>query len=107
MTMSLWTKWFRIKESPTVEIVESQSFQASTTSNTEPRTIHDAIMSAAGGLGEVQVLLNGHPDLVFSEDGDGWTPLHHPALHGEKGAATLLLANKADVNATNNIGNTP
>ena len=37
----------------------------------------------------------------------GGTPLHCAAYHGHKDVAELLLANKAEVNATNNQGETP
>ena len=47
------------------------------------------------------------PDLVFSKDEDGFTPLHLAAANGYTETAELLLANKADVNAKDNSQSTP
>jgi ankyrin repeat protein len=51
--------------------------------------------------------LKDNPDLVFSRDNQGVTPLHSAALEGQKDLAELLLANKAEVNARDNVGGTP
>jgi ankyrin repeat protein len=67
--------------------------------------IHDA--AQAGDLAKVNALLNAHPDLVFSKDKNGATPLHWAAGTGHKDVAELLLANKADVNAKDKNGMTP
>jgi len=73
--------------------------------------IHDAAKS--GDLEKVKALLKANPDLVFSKDTiassflNGGTPLHFASWNGHKDVAELLLANKADVNATNNLGWTP
>src|ERR1035437_7312102 len=64
--------------------------------------IHDA--AKAGDLEKVAVLLKNNPDLVFSKDTNGATPLHLAALFGHKYVVELLLAFKAEVNATNNAG---
>ena len=57
-------------------------------------------ISVRAGDGEkVKALLKGNPDLVFSKDTNGWTPLHFAADRGDKDLVELLLANKADVNA--------
>ena len=64
--------------------------------------IHDA--AAAGDLGKVKALLKDNPDLVFSKDGNGTTPLHFAAIFDHKDVAELLLDNKADVNAKDNKG---
>jgi ankyrin repeat protein len=75
----------------------------------------------AGDLEKVKALLAANPDLVFSKDSQGDTPLHAAAALGKPGGrrggvapetnyaevAKLLLANKADVNAKDNDGNTP
>jgi len=60
-----------------------------------------------GDLERVRALLKGDPDLVFSKDTYGATPLEWAAGAGHKEVAELLLANRADVNAKNNIGSTP
>ena len=67
------------------------------------------ILDAAknGDLGKVKALLKDNPDLVFSKDNYGGTPLFLAALTGHKDVATFLLANKADVNAKENNGWTP
>jgi ankyrin repeat protein len=67
--------------------------------------IHDAARD--GDLAKVQALLEHHPDLVFSKDNDGRTPLHAAAMTGHKDVAELLLAKGADVNARDNHGGTP
>jgi ankyrin repeat protein len=60
-------------------------------------------------LAKVQALLKGNPGLVFSKDGqEGMTPLHAAAtMSGNKDVVECLLANKADVNAKDNVGRTP
>ena len=68
-------------------------------------TIHDAARD--GELEKIKVLLKDNPDLVFSKDENGATALLTAALGGHKDIAELLLANKADVNATNNYRMTP
>jgi hypothetical protein len=67
--------------------------------------IHDAAWG--GDLEKVKALLKKNPDLVFSKDDFGHTPLYLAAASGRKNVVELLLANKADVNVTNNNGETP
>jgi len=71
--------------------------------------IHDA--AVFGQLEKVKALLQNNPKLVFSRDNSGGhngvTPLHCAAMEGHKDVAELLLAYKADVNATNNSNETP
>ena len=67
--------------------------------------IHDA--AREGNLGKVQALLRDHPDLVFSKDNKGSTPLHVAAMTGHKDVVELLLASKARVNARANVGDSP
>ena len=76
--MNFWKKIFEIKESPKPDIAE-----------------------------KVKALLNDNPDLVFSKDHGGRTPLHAAAESGHKHMVELLLANGAEVNAENNDGWTP
>ena len=64
--------------------------------------IHDA--AKRGDLEKVKALLKDNPNLVFSKDDDGMTPLHWAA---NKDVAQLLLTYKAEVNVRNNDGNTP
>ena len=59
---------------------------------------------AGGDLEKVKALLKDNPDLVFSKDKEGRTPLHLAAANGHKDVAELLLANKAEVNAKDNYG---
>jgi ankyrin repeat protein len=82
-------------------------FVSSAPANT---TIADtAIYDAArdGDLEKVRTLLKNDPNLVFSKNSDGWTPLHFAAAFGHKDMVELLLANKADVSAKNNGDWTP
>jgi ankyrin repeat protein len=77
--------------------------------------IHDA--ARKGDQAKVVALLSQNPELVFSRDKFGNTPLHLAALHNQPAVAALLLANGADVNArcidqksvprTENGGETP
>jgi len=67
--------------------------------------IHEAAKN--GDLEKVKALLKDNPDLAFNKDSDGATPLHYAAFNGHKDLTVLLLANKADVNATDNEGETP
>ncbi len=67
--------------------------------------IHEAVKN--NDLAKVRNLINGSPDLVFSKDEDGFTPLHLAAANGYKEMAELLLASKADVNAKDNSESTP
>jgi hypothetical protein len=60
-----------------------------------------------GALEKVEALLKGNPDLVFSKDNRGDTPLTLAARGGHARVAELLLANKADVNARDDAGWTP
>jgi ankyrin repeat protein len=66
--------------------------------------IHDAAQS--GDTVKVKALLKDNPDLVFSKNTNGWTPLFSAAFHGHKDVVDVLLANKADVNAKDNDGRT-
>jgi ankyrin repeat protein len=71
-------------------------------------TIHDA--AKAGDLARVKALLKKNPKLVSSRNIDsyGMTPLQVAAQEGHKDVAELLLANKADINAGDNLyGKTP
>jgi len=63
--------------------------------------------AATGNFSKSKALLKANPDLVFSKDKNGYTPLHWAAFMGHKDVAELLLADGADVNATNNFGETP
>jgi ankyrin repeat protein len=67
--------------------------------------VHDA--ARGGDLEKVKALLKNSPELVFSKDAMGATPLHYAAQYGHKAMAEMLLANKAEVNAKDNFGQTP
>jgi len=67
--------------------------------------IRDAAMN--GEVGKVKALLKDNPDLVFSKDYRGMTPLHLAALRGHMRVAELLLANKAEVDAKDDHMATP
>jgi ankyrin repeat protein len=55
----------------------------------------------------VKTLVKRSPNLAFSKDDDGWTPLHVAALNGYGDMVQFLLANNAKVNAKNSAGDTP
>src|SRR5689334_20361847 len=67
--------------------------------------IHD--VAHDGNLEKVKALLKGDPDLVFSKDNDGFTPLHWATSSRSTDLAKLLLSQKADVNARDKYGRTP
>ncbi len=88
--------------------------QSATASTVAPAAVNTtagqtAIIDAAktDDLEKVQALLKNNPDLAFSKDGNGATPLHLAAARGHKDVAELLLAHGADVSAKNNVGDTP
>ena len=85
-TMRFWKSLFGVKESLKGDIRDA---------------------ARDGDLGKMKMLLKGSPDLVFSTDDVGNTPLHWAAHNGHMDVAQLLLANKADVAAKNNYGYTP
>jgi cytohesin len=64
--------------------------------NSGSRDILDAALR--GDLREVKTLLQNNPNLVFSKDDGGMTPLHYVAFNGNNDVVELLLANHADVN---------
>jgi ankyrin repeat protein len=68
--MNFWKKLFEVKDSPKPDIAE-----------------------------KVMALLKDNPNLVFSKDHGGRTPLHAAARLGHRDVVKLLLANKAEVNA--------
>ena len=63
--------------------------------------------AGAGDLKKVKALLKGNPDLVFNKIHCGWTALHFAARNGQNEVAEFLLANKADLNVKDCIGQTP
>ncbi len=67
--------------------------------------IHDAARS--GDLEKIKALVKSNPELAFSKDDKGETPLYWAAAWGHKDAAEFLLANKADVNVKDSDGYTP
>ena len=58
--------------------------------------VHDAAKS--GELAKVKELVKASPDLVFSKDNEGATPLLVAVKSGHRDVAAFLLANKAEVN---------
>jgi ankyrin repeat protein len=60
-----------------------------------------------GDWEKIKAILNDNPDLVFSKDDDGKTPMHYASTQGQKDVVEFLLAHKADVNARDNDGGTP
>jgi len=72
---------------------------------TTTTTIHDAVRK--GDLEEFKALLKDNPELVFSKDNAGRTPLHWATVSDNNAVAQVLLANKAEVNAKANDGVMP
>lgn len=67
--------------------------------------IHEA--AKAGDLQQLKEILQKNPDLVNSTDKDKMTPLHYAVDEGKLEAASLLLANGADIDAVNYKEETP
>jgi Ankyrin repeats (3 copies)/Ankyrin repeats (many copies) len=67
--------------------------------------IHEAVKN--NDSAKVRALIKNSPDLVFSKDEDGFTPLHLAAANGHKGMVKFLLTAKAEVNSKDNAGSTP
>jgi ankyrin repeat protein len=67
--------------------------------------IHEAVKN--NNLPEVRRLIENDPNLVFSKDENGFTPLHLAAANGYRGMVDFLLTTKADVNARDDSGSTP
>jgi hypothetical protein len=70
-----------------------------------PSAIFDAVYAADSAV--VQALLYENPGLAFNRDSAGATPLLLAAAKGRMEIAELLLASKAEVNATAGNGRTP
>ena len=91
--------------------LRGQTSAATASTAKSSREIHDAV--AAGDLNKVKALLAADPWLLESKDKDGNTPLHiacigiPPSIARQVGVANYLLDKGADVNATNNGGDTP
>jgi ankyrin repeat protein len=59
--------------------------------------LHEA--AKKGDLAKAQEILDAEPDLVFSEDDHGMTPLHNAVFARQEEMVAFLLSRKADVNA--------
>lgn len=77
--------------------------------NSSCQRSHSEIIGAAGkgDLATIQKLLKPDPTLVFVKDRKGLTALDYAAMNGHDNVVELLLANKADVHATNENGGQP
>lgn len=67
--------------------------------------IHTAVTK--GNLNKVVMLLNSHPEQLESKDDLGRTPLYLAVAKNQVEIAALLLANGADVDASDALGHTP
>jgi ankyrin repeat protein len=68
-------------------------------------TIHEAAQH--GDIEKVKILLQSDPNLIFSKDRDGLTPLHSAVLGNQRNIVEMLLAKGVDVNAKDNHENSP
>nr|MBP7636226.1 ankyrin repeat domain-containing protein [Candidatus Ozemobacteraceae bacterium] len=67
--------------------------------------IHTA--AKKGDLAKIQGLVKAKPELVSLKNPDGETPLHCACASGQKAVAEFLLANGADLKASDGEGMTP
>ncbi|XP_076125298.1 protein phosphatase 1 regulatory subunit 12A isoform X2 [Alosa pseudoharengus] len=72
--------------------------------NTQATALH--VAGTKGYSQVLKVLLQCGMD-VDARDIDGWTPLHAAAHWGQEEACTLLSEHLCDMNAVNNVGQTP
>jgi ankyrin repeat protein len=88
-----------------LSITTQDTSSTGSTAATTTIMIHDAALN--GDLEKVKALIKDDPNLVFSKDENGATPLLTATVVGHKEVVEMLLATKADVNAKDNNGNTP
>ena len=106
--MSFWSKLFGVKGSSRVDIAERKSSQPSATSvatGNQPDSFVEAVQK--GDLEKFKALLKSNPDLAVSKDRIGRKPLCEAAVSGHRVVVQLLLANKAQVNSTDDYCNAP
>ncbi|XP_052400305.1 protein phosphatase 1 regulatory subunit 12A isoform X1 [Carassius gibelio] len=72
--------------------------------NTQATALH--VAAAKGYIEVLKVLLKCGID-VDSRDSDGWTAFHAAAHWGQEEACVLLAEHMCDMNAVNNVGQTP
>ncbi|XP_057693539.1 protein phosphatase 1 regulatory subunit 12A isoform X1 [Corythoichthys intestinalis] len=72
--------------------------------NTNATALH--VAAAKGYIEVLKVLLQCGVD-VDSQDVDGWSPLHAAAHWGQEEVCTLLADHMCNMNAVNNVGQTP
>ncbi|KAK2866873.1 hypothetical protein Q8A67_024990 [Cirrhinus molitorella] len=72
--------------------------------NTQATALH--VAAAKGYIEVLKVLLKCGID-VDSRDSDGWTAFHAAAHWGQEDACVLLAEHMCDMNAVNNVGQTP
>ncbi|XP_026057908.1 protein phosphatase 1 regulatory subunit 12A-like isoform X1 [Carassius auratus] len=72
--------------------------------NTQATALH--VAAAKGYIEVLKVLLKCGID-VDSRDSDGWTAFHAAAHWGQEEACNLLAEHMCDLNAVNNVGQTP
>ncbi|XP_062403013.1 protein phosphatase 1 regulatory subunit 12A isoform X5 [Sardina pilchardus] len=72
--------------------------------NTQATALH---VAATKGYSQVLKVLLQCGMAVDARDVDGWTPLHAAAHWGQEEACTLLSEHMCDMNAVNNVGQTP
>uniref|UniRef100_A0A3Q2YGZ5 Protein phosphatase 1 regulatory subunit n=1 Tax=Hippocampus comes TaxID=109280 RepID=A0A3Q2YGZ5_HIPCM len=72
--------------------------------NTKATALH--VAAAKGYIEVLKVLLECGVD-VDCQDVDGWSPLHAAAHWGQEEVCTLLADHMCDMNAVNNVGQTP
>jgi tetratricopeptide (TPR) repeat protein len=95
---------FQAKPQPTAT-EPAPTVNTSPENDVSDQSFRDAIR--ADDVMKVQSMLKRNPDLVFSKNTGGFTPLHIAAAYNYKDMVELLLANHADVSAKDNFGNTP
>src|ERR1022692_4091266 len=99
--MSFWKKLFSTKEIPP----NRDCLPSPPASVPMPESLHKAIFN--GELQTVAAILKENPNLIYARAENGPTPLTIATIGGDIAMVGLLLANKADINKTNSVDQTP
>ncbi|XP_014247327.1 ankycorbin [Cimex lectularius] len=95
------------KEGDVIKIINAKPRSVNERERSLKTALHYCAESGDGGVKSAQALLDASPQLVSSQDQDGYSPLHLAVIAGNIPLARLLLSRGAPVNAPDNEGHTP